>query len=85
MLTPGHSPGGQSVIVDTAKGKAIITGCCCVNQNFEPPEGMNVEVIPTGILIDPIQVYDSLLKIKKSADVIIPIHDSEFLEAEGIP
>ena len=26
MFTPGHTPGGQSVVVDTARGKAIITG-----------------------------------------------------------
>ena len=85
MLTPGHSPGGQSVMVDTAKGKAVITGCCCIRQNFEPPEGMDIEVIPTGILINPTQVYDSLIQIKKIADIIIPIHDSSFLEVDKIP
>jgi len=85
MLTPGHSPGGQSVIVDTEKGKAIIAGCCCVHQNFEPPDGIKTEVIPTGILIDPIQVYDSLIKIKNKADIIIPIHDCEYLEVNRIP
>lgn len=85
MLTPGHSPGGQSVIVDTAKGKAVITGCCCIRRNFEPPEDLGMEVIPTGILIDPIQSYNSLVKIKNTADIIIPLHDSEFLEVDRIP
>jgi len=85
MLTPGHSPGGQSVIVDTAKGKAVITGCCCVRGNFEPPKELGVEVISTGIVIDPIQSYDSLIKIKNTANIIIPIHDAEFLEMDRIP
>jgi len=85
MLTPGHSPGGQSVIVETAKGKAVITGCCCIRQNFEPPKELGMPVIPTGILIDPIQSYDSLIKIKNIADIIIPLHDGEFLEVDRIP
>ena len=85
MLTPGHSPGGQSVVVETAKGKAVITGCCCIRRNFEPPKELGVEVIPTGILIDPIKCYDSILNIKKVADIIIPLHDAEFLEVQSIP
>ena len=47
--------------------------------------GIKTEVIPTGILIDPIQVYDSLIKIKNKADIIIPIHDREYLEVNRIP
>ncbi|MCK4723026.1 MAG: N-acyl homoserine lactonase family protein, partial [Dehalococcoidia bacterium] len=85
MLTPGHSPGGQSVIVDTAKGKAVITGCCCIRRNFEPPKELGVPVIISGIHTDPIQCYDSLIKIKNIADIIIPLHDSEFLEVDRIP
>jgi len=85
MLTPGHSAAGQSVIIDTVKGKAVITGFCCVRRNFEPPPELGIPVIPTGILLDPIKSYDSLLKVKNVADIIIPIHDSEFLEVTSIP
>ena len=39
MLTPGHSPGGQSVAINVGEGTAIITGFCCLRENFEvPPE-----------------------------------------------
>jgi len=85
MLTPGHSPGGQSVIVETARGKAAITGLCCIRQNFEPPPELKLAVIPTGIHVDPFQSYDSLIKIKNTADIILPLHDGEFLEVESIP
>lgn len=85
MLTPGHSPGGQSIVVETAKGKAVITGCCCIRQNFEPPKELGVQVIPTGIHVDLFKCYDSLLKIKKIADIIIPLHDGEFLKVDKIP
>jgi len=85
MLTPGHSAAGQSIIIDTAKGKAVITGFCCVRGNFEPPPELGIPVIPTGILLDPIKSYDSLLRVKNVADIIIPIHDGEYLGVESIP
>ena len=85
MLTSGHSPGGQSVIVETEKGKAVITGCCCIRQNFEPPEELGLPVVPCGIHVDPFASYNSLIKIKKVADIIIPLHDSAFLGIERIP
>lgn len=85
ILTPGHSPGGQSVVIETARGKAVITGCCCIRRNFEPPKELGLQVIPTGIHIDLIQCYNSLLRIKNTADIIIPLHDGEFLEVDTIP
>ncbi len=85
MVTPGHSACGESVVVDTVKGKAVIAGLCSVRTNFEPPAELKVPVIPCGILIDPIKCYDSLLKIKKVADIIVPLHDAENLEVDRIP
>jgi hypothetical protein len=34
IFSPGHSVGGQSVAVNTAEGRAIITGFCCNDKNF---------------------------------------------------
>ena len=34
MLVPGHTPGVQAVIVETAKGKAVISGFCSITENF---------------------------------------------------
>ena len=34
LLTPGHTVGGQSIVVNTRQGKAVITGFCCNEQNF---------------------------------------------------
>ncbi|MHA1506019.1 MAG: N-acyl homoserine lactonase family protein [Candidatus Asgardarchaeia archaeon] len=85
--TPGHSPGGQSVVVDTASGKVVITGFCCIRENFEPPEAIRpiFPIIIPGIHIDIIKLYESFMRIKEVADVIVPIHDSEYLEKESIP
>jgi glyoxylase-like metal-dependent hydrolase (beta-lactamase superfamily II) len=85
LLTPGHTRGGQSVSVDTAKGKAIISGLCTTRRNFSP-QGMGAKampVIPPSIHLDVRQAYDSLIRIKNEADIIIPLHDTEL--ADSIP
>jgi len=86
LFTPGHSPGGQSVVVDTPKGTAIITGFCAILDNFDPPEEVKgPPVIPPGIHIDITQVYDSVLKVKQMADFILPLHDNRFISIDKIP
>jgi N-acyl homoserine lactone hydrolase len=85
LLTPGHTRGGQSVSVDTAKGKVIISGLCTTRYNFSPP-GMGAKampVIPPSIHLDVRQAYDSLIRIKNEADIIIPLHDTEL--ADTVP
>jgi len=71
MLTPGHTPGGQSVVVNTKKGKAVITGFCCNDQNF-PASG---PCVPPGVHLNLTDAYDSIHRVKEAADLIIPIHD----------
>ena len=81
LFTPGHSPGGQSVAVATSAGTAIITGFCCTLENFAPQKNQAwvtervPEVIPPGIHTDMLQAYESALRIKNLADIIIPFHD----------
>ena len=81
MLTPGHSPGGQSVVVNTKAGKAIITGFCCNEQNF-PSSG---PLVPCGVHLNLIEAYDSIHKVKAAADLIIPIHDLSIGRHATIP
>lgn len=86
MSTPGHTVGGQSVVVETAKGKAIITGFCCIMENFYPPPKVSrfMEVIPTGIVLDTIESYNSVLKVKEEADIILPSHEPSLINQETI-
>jgi glyoxylase-like metal-dependent hydrolase (beta-lactamase superfamily II) len=81
LFTPGHTPGGQSVVVNTAKGKAVITGLCCNSQNFPPGGG----VIAPGVLLDAIQAYESMKRIQEVADILIPIHELEIGKKKVIP
>lgn len=88
FLTPGHSPGGQSVEVNTAAGKAIVTGFCCHLNTFVQTEAMKRwgwEVTAPLIHHDVREAYDSVLKVKRRADIILALHDPTFAEKETIP
>jgi len=93
MLVPGHTPGGQAVVVDTAKGKAVISGFCSIMENFNPPEDVKTKVSPfasypviaPGIHTDLFQAYESVLRVKQVADIIIPLHDPYMAAKEQIP
>ena len=84
---PGHSPGTQAVSIDTIKGAAIISGFCAIKDNFYPPEKMRTKwpVMAPGVSVNSLQAFDSALKVKSSADIVIPQHDMEFAEMEQIP
>ena len=88
FLTPGHTPGGQSVEINVAAGKAIITGFCCTMATFTQTEEMKQrgwEVAAPGLHQDAREAYDSVLKVKRRADIIIPLHDPMFIVKEAIP
>jgi len=81
MFTPGHTPGGQSVVVRTAKGAAIITGLCCNAENFPAGGG----IIVPGVHLDVIQAYDSMKRIRDAAEILVPIHDLDVGKKKIIP
>ncbi len=89
--TPGHTPGCMSVAVNTEKGKAIITGFCCLKENFGPPEGASEEIlevtpiIAPGIHLNAVDGFESLLMVKGLADIPLPCHDPSFLNVKSIP
>jgi glyoxylase-like metal-dependent hydrolase (beta-lactamase superfamily II) len=87
MHTPAHTEGGLTVLVDTAKGLAAITGFCVIMDNFEPPKevrAMEMEVIPPGTCVNPRLAYDAMLKVKQLADILLPLHEPRFAGGEPI-
>ncbi len=88
LFTPGHTPGVQSVAIETSKGQAIITGFCCTSANFEPPielKARGIQIITPGIHTNTLQAYDSVIRVKQIADIILPSHDAGFLVKDRIP
>jgi N-acyl homoserine lactone hydrolase len=89
FLTPGHSPGGQSVEIQTAGGKTIITGFCCQLKTFEQSERMKQfyrwEVAIPLIHGDVREMYESVLAVKKRADLILANHDIAYVGKTVVP
>lgn len=86
--TPAHTPGGLTVLVETEKGTAAITGFCVIRENFEPPKSvraLELEVIPPGTHVDVYRAYDEVLRVKKLADILLPLHEPEFASVATIP
>lgn len=84
---PGHSPGCQAVSVNTTRGRAVISGMCTIAENFQPPAGVReiMPVIPPGIHLDAVEAFNSALKIKGMADIIIPCHEPALVRVDSIP
>lgn len=78
LLTPGHTFGCQSVSVLTEDGKAVIAGFCALDDNFSDKG----DTIP-GIHVDPLACYESMARIRKMADVIIPLHSERALDVKS--
>jgi glyoxylase-like metal-dependent hydrolase (beta-lactamase superfamily II) len=74
--TPGHTPGGQSVVVDTkGAGRVLITGFCCNEGNF-PAAG---PAVCPGVHTDALIAWDSANQVKQmlaqgEIDLIVPCH-----------
>jgi glyoxylase-like metal-dependent hydrolase (beta-lactamase superfamily II) len=86
--TPAHTEGGLTVLVDTEKGKAAITGFCVIMENLDPPKevkAMEMEVIPPGTHVNAYDAYDILLKTRDMADMMLPLHEPRFAAVDTIP
>jgi glyoxylase-like metal-dependent hydrolase (beta-lactamase superfamily II) len=87
FLTPGHTPGGQSVEINTSAGKAVITGFCSTLNTFSPTKEMKRrgwEVTIPLIHHNAVQAYDSSLLVKRRADIILPLHEPAFIGKDAI-
>lgn len=90
LLTPGHSPGTQSVAIETNQGTAIITGFCSIRETFEVPAD-TMKLLPRWLVYTPgchtdaLAAFDSALKVKGLADILIPSHEPTLQDTEKIP
>lgn len=87
--TPGHSPGHQSVLIETEAGPYVIAGDAvfCYENLREDPEA-HLPVIPIGRYVNMLEMWDSLLKIKEMSRrgaVVLPGHDAAVFRKEVYP
>jgi N-acyl homoserine lactone hydrolase len=89
LFTPGHTPGGQSVAVETGSGKYVIAGLCTIWENYFPdPEVLKTakyEVIPPGGHTDLFDAYNSVMRIRDEAGTrLLPAHHLAAFDMEPI-
>jgi N-acyl homoserine lactone hydrolase len=88
LHTPGHTPGAQSVLIETDKGLTCLSGQCTILDNVHPPDAlkqMGISVITPGIHTNAMQAYDSLARILASAQQIVALHDMSYQSVGTIP
>jgi glyoxylase-like metal-dependent hydrolase (beta-lactamase superfamily II) len=74
ITTPGHSPGHQSVLVDTAGGRFCVAGDAVMwHENLE-------RRIPPGYHVSTIDCMASLARIAREADHVLPGHEPRLFE-----
>jgi N-acyl homoserine lactone hydrolase len=95
LWTPGHTPGTQSVAIETKRGLAIIAGFCSIYDTFETPKNIlpkeyritygHWEVFAPNIATNLLQIYNSALRVKKMANLVIPNHGPGLANIKEIP
>lgn len=86
ILTPGHTPGFQSVVVPTAAGTCVIAGDTVpLFENWEGVPEASIPHLPNGIHHDLEEYSCSLERIEQVADWILPGHEPLVLERTEWP
>jgi N-acyl homoserine lactone hydrolase len=81
VALPGHTPGSQGVLVDTADGPHLIAGDTVdlhANWNGSP----SLSHIPSSIHTNLFEYYESFQKIEDLGCTVIPSHDPAVLANE---
>ncbi len=72
--TPGHTPGHQSVVVETVAGRYCVAGDAVMwLENVE-------RRVPPGIHVSTLDCMESISRIQRAADRILPSHDPRLFE-----
>jgi glyoxylase-like metal-dependent hydrolase (beta-lactamase superfamily II) len=79
--SPGHTPGTQSVLVQSSQGRVGIAGFCCNQENF-PEKG---PAVAPGVHTDALAAYESIQQFRELADILLPLHDFSVAQRGQIP
>ncbi len=81
LLTPGHTPGSQSVSVETEAGTfVLISDLTNLDEFWEA-----VPKVPNGVHHDLSDTFRSFAKVEKIADYVLTGHDPQVLRFDRFP
>ena len=88
LPVPGHTAGGQAVLVDTKDGVVAIAGMCSCRENFYPAAGHPMvgddDVLLPGIIWQAREAYESMKLLQAKADRILALHDPDIMDEKVI-
>jgi N-acyl homoserine lactone hydrolase len=84
IVTPGHSPGSQAVLVETEGGLFVLAGDTIAHYvNMDVPKGASFW--PSPLYVDLREYYQSLDRLRDLGGTILPGHDPLALEKTVYP
>ena len=83
--TPGHSPGHQSVSVNTNSGAHVIAGDAVFSYDNLAPANDLLKFTIMGRFADIVAAWRSLEEITRRADVVLPGHDMRTMDVKVYP
>jgi N-acyl homoserine lactone hydrolase len=83
--TPGHSPGHQSVAVETEGGVHVIAGDAVFAYDNLEPASKHLPFTIMGRFTDIVAAWHSLEEIARRADVVLPGHDMKTTKVKVYP
>ncbi len=84
ILTPGHSPGSQAVVVETRRGPYVVAGDTITHfEHMSVPD--DDPFLPGSFYVDLREYYQSLSRLKNLRACILPGHDLLVLNKSTYP
>jgi N-acyl homoserine lactone hydrolase len=83
--TPGHSPGHQSVAVETTEGTHVIAGDAVFAYDNLRPASEHLPYTIMGRFMDICASWHSLEEIVRRASVVLPGHDFRVFDVDTYP
>lgn len=84
LFAPGHTPGGQVVLVRTSEGiYCIASDTVPLYENWRGDAFL--KHIPGMLSVDMEQYFETLDRIERLSDIVLPGHDPAVLEKESYP
>ena len=68
------------VVVDTGHGKVVIPGLCSIDESYDSDA-----VSVPGMHFDPLKAYESMVRIREIADIVLPTHSQSLIKTKTIP
>ncbi len=81
IFTPGHTPGSQSVAIDTADGTYVLISDLTNLAEFWEADPK----VPNGVHHDLSDTFASFKKVAKMADYVLTGHDPQILQHKSFP